>query len=471
MKYLTINPDETVKTKKYLDGPSKTYNFITIENPELLGYRSNGHVFNEPGTYMYDSSWNMKKVTLTDGNEVTAWFRETYSHYYLGEGSVVYESNVVYPETSVTGYHIISNNNDKFISDYNSEYDYFRLDTDVYTVTEDDAVYSGDYVCEEATVVITGMADYSEALFDNSGNSWYYLTTQESETNEIQTTEDAYVFWDKSFENIGNNRYRCQDDDSFVGSFVDGEYIFSFYNGRTGSYYYYPCSYEEEVTEPVTVITSAGTPTAITGTEAIIDMDGNSVHCLIYYAGSWYGRDHIYTGSTFDNMVFATYGSFGTNNFNIDFVKGCQGGKIFEGITPGVAYSEISNNVYYNGGLILKRLNDGKALYVFDSKTVEFNRGFEYWFYHNFSFGGLNDFIIKLSPGDVDSVIVNGTEYKETLDADPDNWTINLVFNPCLHNMDTSERIEPNDGKIKVTFSDEFIKKGKIYVLYASHGE
>jgi hypothetical protein len=334
-------------------------------------------------------------------------------------------------------------------------------------VTEEDAVYAGDYVCEEATVVITGADDYSNALFDEEHNRWYLMKTQESETNEIPAISEEYFYEQQEWEKVGDGLYKAVDSEYNIGVFKDGEYKFYFYDGNVS--YNYPCSYMEETETPVTVITSAGTPTAITGTEVIVNMNGNTMHGLIYKTGTWYGQDHFYTGSTFDNMVFAAKGSFYTYEFNITTVEGCQGGKVFEGTVPGVAYSETSTNVYYNGGLLLKRLNDGKALYAFRSKTVVFSGDYEAWFKKHFYLSGLNDFILSVSPNDVESVIMDGTEYKPTLDADPENWTIDLVFQIGLYNRDTGVSIYPRDGKITVTFTDEFIAKGILYVLYSSH--
>lgn len=474
MIYLTINPNETPETYQCFYGGAKIYHFIEIENKVILCYKVGGYTFDSIGTYMNDSNYNMVLVTCTDGNEVTEWFRQTYPSQHLNPTDVVYESTVVFPDTTITGYHVtrISEySRDRFLSNYDSQYEYFRYDRNMYVVTEDDAVYGGDYVCEEATIEITGTSDYEDYLYDTNGNQWSLFTVSESEANSVPTTKDEYFYRELEWKKVGDGLYQCDYENHYIGTFKEGEYIFTLYNSAAGdyNYKYYPCSYAEKITTPVTVITSAGTPTAITGTEVIVNIDGNILHGLVYDTGTWYGGTHFYTGSTFDDMVFAMKGSFYAEDFRIFFVKGNQGGNVFEGITPGVAYSEASDTVYYNGGLLLKRLNDGCALHIFSDKTIEFNRGFEAWFKKHFDLHNLGDYIIEVSPEDVDSIIINGIEYKQTLDADPTNWIINLVHGASLYNRNSGEYISPDDGKVTVTFSDEFMAKGKLYVFYGSH--
>lgn len=462
MRNILLNPNENIEMKTFMHCGSIAYEFIDIENKEIMGYSYGQYVFDSVGKYMRNKTNNEYQIVqITRGREMTEEFKQTYS-YYLSKDSLVYEATAAFQDTAFTGFDVVSSNGDdvRFLSDYNI---WFRYDTQIYNITEDNAVYSGSYICKGKTINITTPGQYG-ALIDDKNNIWELIPVSCSETSSVPGIKVSYYAINAEWKKTSDGLY-TNDDDEYLGLFKDGEYAIYIYDGNEK--HYYPCSYSADTLNPVTVITSAGTPVEASGLEVIANIKGNEIHGLITNLEGSYYTQNLYTGSTFDNMVFYRRGSIYVTDFNVAKIDGISGGNVIDGIVPLVSYSKSSKKVYYNGSLLLKRLNDGVVVYSFNSRTIVFDDAFDLWLDEHFKLQERADHTINVEPENIESIIINGVDYKSTIDTG--EWYVNLLYDAGLTNKSTYEQIYPYDGKITVTFTKDFFKNGNFYVLYEWH--
>jgi hypothetical protein len=101
------------------------------------------------------------------------------------------------------------------------------------------------------------------------------------------------------------------------------------------------------------------------------------------------------------------------------------------------------------------------------SRTFTFSTAFTKWFTTNCPLQYLGDTYVSIDPSYIESIIMNGTEYKSLVDSG--EWDIELVYGQGLHNIVTREHIYANDGNVTVRFTEEFFRNGKLFVLYSTH--
>lgn len=439
----------------------------SIENQFILGYVVDYHVLPSTGWYMYDRNLGgYAEVTGQDGNEVTEYYRQNYEPT-LSSSATVYECELTTASTTYNGYHIVYSGTGRgeFCANWNSERSRFDIKSTLLVATEDDALYGGDYHCTEETISITGVTLDNGFLLDGFGKKYNHAEVSLSNFCTTAGHGALNVAYNEEWEKVGDGKYVC-DNDYFRGEFPEEGYAVYIYSDEICNYF--PGTYCEEA-EEVTVTTSAGTQTVLDGKLIIFTLDGVEVHGFIHNGTSYY-RDDIYTGTTFENMVWWRRGSMDAYPFIMEHIESSPRGNVMNTIVPGVAYRRDERKVFYNGkGPMIYRVNDGNALFSIKERTYTFvPDALEWTFKHSYPYMGHGDFSLGVKPQWIESLIINRQEYKPTVDTG--EWVINLVYNCGLYNPDTEQGIYDISGEgIKVTFTEDFFKNGTLYCLYSSH--
>jgi hypothetical protein len=335
----------------------------------------------------------------------------------------------------------------------------------VYIVTEDNARYSGTYICNGRSIEIVDAEAYRDTLIDTDSRRWKFYGIQFHTTNCADAFDAFYYALGCKWEKVGGREYVSDYSMCSGKTFIDGEY-YTYWYMNSQSPRYNPCTYTGTTDEPITVISSAGTQIQVTGKTYNIDFGGGYVCALAN--GSNYSNVVVYTGATWETLRYLGRGDLRCYPFSMGKVPATSGGNMIQEPIPGIAYTRDNRRVYYNkGGIPIQRINDGQILYLIKSRTFTFSTAFRDWFTTNCPLEYLGDTYVSIDPSYVESIIINGTEYKSLVDSG--EWDIELVYGQGLYNTVTREHIYANDGNVTVRFTDEFFRNGKLFVLYSTH--
>ena len=473
MKNVLLNPGNEVKD--FLANFDGKREILSIENKTPILYVSKDGKYQAPAVGDWISlDRHLTPVIITHIEDVTSYFIERYGLPEDVSSATVYDSIVdINEEEGPTGmpfYHLVC---DEYYNGYlamvnredtESEPDYFPS----FRITEDDdvKVFSGTYVCDGGSVVITGTTGQQEGeyvLVDETETQWLLHQQEVPQVATIPDTDDFYCeSYGYEVKKVGNDLYQQENETEYKGIFKDGEY-----KVMMGSYYY-PCSYTATTTEPVTVITSAGTTSSVTGTEFIMVKDNVKTYSLKQQISS--NRHILYTGTTFDNLTYVS-GSVYISKFQVALIEKMKGCGMLTSIVPGVAYNNSTKKIYYNKkGLTLYRDNDMAPLRVFKNRTVVFGSAFGEWCKKYYPYKENSEYYcdahsLYVQPSCIESIIINNTEYKSTIDTG--EWNIDL-FSSALHKIgNNSQYIIAEDWKMTVRFTEEFFKTGRLLAHFS----
>jgi hypothetical protein len=348
MKNIILNPTDEVSTKKFMSYGSLAHEFISIENPQLICYICNGYIFDHTGTYMRDSNWERVESDLAIGEDVTEYYKETYDPY-LEDGVHVFNATATVDGTPETGYFIQGVYGESFVYDYNGSY--FNQNREVYIVTEDNARYSGTYICDGRSIEIVDAEAYEDRLIDTDSRRWKLYDIQFHTTNRADAFDVFYYTIGCEWEKVGEREYVSDYSMCTGKTFIDGAYYTYWYMNYQNPTYN-PCTYTGTTDEPITVISSAGTQIQVTGTTYKIDFGGGYVCAL---GVSNYGNTVLYTGATWETLRYMGRGDLRCYVFNMGKVPATNGGNTIQEPVPGIAYTRGDRRVYITKEEFLSR--------------------------------------------------------------------------------------------------------------------
>lgn len=254
-----------------------------------------------------------------------------------------------------------------------------------------------------------------------------------------------------------------------IGTSYDTDYDALYGYFPSHSYNYYG---EDASGLPVPVIGSGGTViNGIVNSSCVIDVDGEMICAAeVYYRYPGNSTNRwIFTGTTMENLThYRKKSYFYTNEYEIVKYQALQEKNVFNTVIPGIAYVRNENKVYYNQSSPVIADDAGTPIFEIKSKELipDVDFATEVSYFHDFL--GCGQILIK--PEDVETVEVIFSGEEDAQDITDEfkrgRYTeMNIWRRMCFDNE--SGKPQWNSwlyfSWMKVVFTDEFMKGGKLF--------
>ena len=484
MENIILNPDITPVQIEYLDDVK----IVSTENKQLFGYANdNANIYSEcgvitvqePGYYTKDGNDNYIKLNVVPGEECTDEFFNlpAYSGRTRTPQDVVYRCNVTIDTYTYTYLYTSYYESSYYRENYYSLNDSSGNSIIPFVAKEGEELWTATYNLENGyTVEIVGICN--GRMIDDNDNQWHlnvrndytYFTVMGHES--LYYCDGWYPGWTQEYgegthwcEKLPNWKYRFKNGFPLELSDVGSALTFTYYvpQGSTSVSVknYYSVDDSFPITEPITVLTSAGTETAFTqGVKIIYEDNGNKVYS--FTTSIEYSSCYFFTGSTWNNLSWVG-DRRGVSYLRINAYEMLKFPKVSDSNVmvaemPSVAYVENSDKVYYTShGIPILDEGTNEFVFMLRGNPVVFDRNLNIEISNNrdFECGGyyLNpEDIVKLEAKDS-----GGGDWVDITTQFLDGTYINVNLWRFMY-VETPGNYWHYASAFRVTFTDEALQ-------------